>query len=72
MMIVMITQTFNHLIDHTNLKSETKLEDLIVLAKEAEAYRFNSVCIRPEFVKQISQLYNCSAVIKFPKEKSKL
>ncbi|NQY79723.1 MAG: hypothetical protein HRT47_05360 [Candidatus Caenarcaniphilales bacterium] len=66
----MITQTFNHLIDHTNLKPEAKLEDLIVLAKEAEAYRFNSVCIRPEFIKQISPLYKCSAVINFPKEKA--
>lgn len=68
----MITQTFNHLIDHTNLKPETKLEELIVLAKEAEAYRFNSVCIRPEFIKQISPLYKCSAVINFPREKAKL
>lgn len=68
----MITQTFNHLIDHTNLKPEAKLEELIVLAKEAEAYRFNSVCIRPEFIKQISPLYKCSAVINFPKEKASL
>ena len=67
----MITQTFNHFIDHTNLKPESKLEDLIVLAKEAEVFRFNSVCIRPEFIKAISPLYKCSAVINFPREKMK-
>ena len=65
----MITQTINHLIDHTNLDLTASKDSLLVLAKEALAYRFNSICIRPQFVRDLAPIYRCSAVISFPLEK---
>jgi len=65
----MITQTINHLIDHTNLDPKASKDSLLVLAKEALAYRFNSICIRPQSVRELAPIYRCSAVISFPLEK---
>ena len=65
----MITQTINHLIDHTKLDINASPDSLLVLAKEAVAYRFNSICIRPAFIKNLAPIYRCSAVISFPENK---
>jgi deoxyribose-phosphate aldolase len=65
----MITQTINHLIDHTKLDINTSLDSLLILAKEAVAYRFNSICIRPTYIKDLAPVYRCSAVISFPENK---
>jgi deoxyribose-phosphate aldolase len=65
----MITQTINHLIDHTKLDINASPDSLLILAKEAVAYRFNSICIRPAFIKDLAPVYRCSAVISFPENK---
>lgn len=65
----MITQTINHLIDHTKLDINASPDSLLILAKEAIAYRFNSICIRPVFIKNLAPIYRCSAVISFPQNK---
>lgn len=63
-------QTINlkRLIDHTNLQADASKEDITKLAQEAKAYGFNSICIRPKWVKEFSPIYRCSAVNSFPKE----
>lgn len=40
------------LIDHTLLKSDTKIEDIKKLCEEAMEYQFYSVCINPCYVKK--------------------
>ena len=65
----MITQTINHLIDHTKLDINASPDSLLILAKEAVAYRFNSICIRPAFIKDLAPVYRCSVVISFPENK---
>lgn len=65
----MITQTINHLIDHTKLDASANRDSLLVLAKEALAYRFHSICIRPQFIRELAPIYRCSAVISFPENK---
>ena len=61
-------QGINFLIDHTNLKANASEYDIEVLTKEAQRLHFNSICIRPEWLKQFSHQYKCSAVIAFPKK----
>ena len=42
-------------IDHTALKPETTAADIDVLCREAEQYRFASVCVNPVWVKRASE-----------------
>ena len=61
-------ELINHLIDHTLLTTNASKESMEKLVKEAKEYNFNSVCLRPEWVKDFSSEYKVSAVIAFPKE----
>jgi deoxyribose-phosphate aldolase len=63
-------QTINlkRLIDHTNLQADASKEDISKLAQEAKTYGFNSICIRPKWVKEFSNQYKCCTVTSFPKE----
>jgi deoxyribose-phosphate aldolase len=64
-------QTKNNIskfIDHTNLKPDATRDDIAKLVKEAQDYGFNSVCIRPQWLKEFSTEYKTSAVIDFPKD----
>lgn len=56
------------LIDHTNLQTDASKDDISKLAQEAKTYNFNSICIRPNWVKEFSKLYRSSAVNSFPEE----
>jgi len=40
----------NQYIDHTNIRFESKKEDIIKTCKEAIEYQFRGVCVRPKFV----------------------
>ena len=40
----------NQYIDHTNIRPESKKEDIIKTCKEAIEYQFRGVCVRPKFV----------------------
>lgn len=62
------TKNFTELVDHTLLKPEAKLEEILALCNEAKEHGFNSVCVRAEWVKEASSQYKCSAVIAFPEE----
>ena len=59
---------FNRLIDHTNLNIDATQSDIETLAREAKEFNFNSICIRPNWLKEFTPLYRCSAVTSFPKE----
>ena len=41
---------YNKLIDHTLLKPDATLEQIIVLCEEAKHYNFMSVCVNPSYV----------------------
>ncbi len=43
------------LIDHTNIKKEAKKEDILKTCKEAKKYGFRGVCVRPKWVKFVSE-----------------
>jgi deoxyribose-phosphate aldolase len=40
----------NQYIDHTNIRPESKKEDIIKTCNEAKEYQFRGVCVRPKFV----------------------
>jgi deoxyribose-phosphate aldolase len=44
----------NQYIDHTNIRKESKKEDIIKTCNEAKQYEFRGVCIRPNFVKLVA------------------
>lgn len=44
----------NEYIDHTNIKKDAKKEDIIKTCDEAKQYQFRGVCIRPRWVKLVS------------------
>ncbi|MDK2949086.1 MAG: deoxyribose-phosphate aldolase [Patescibacteria group bacterium] len=44
----------NEYIDHTNIKKDAKKEDIIKTCDEAKKYQFRGVCIRPKWVKLVS------------------
>jgi len=44
----------NQYIDHTNIRKESKKEDIIKTCNEAKEFSFRGVCIRPQFVKLVS------------------
>jgi len=49
----------NQYIDHTNIRKESKKEDIIKTCDEAKEFQFRGVCIRPQFVKLVSrELFN--------------
>lgn len=60
--------TIENFIDHTNLKTDASETDIEKLAKEANEYHFNSICIRLTWLEKFTEKYKCSAVIDFPKE----
>ncbi len=41
----------NQYIDHTNIRKESKKQDIINTCNEAKEYQFRGVCVRPNFVK---------------------
>lgn len=63
------TKELNKLIDHTLLKSDANYDQVSNLLDEAVENKFNSICIRPEFIKDFAHLYRTSAVVAFPEEK---
>lgn len=61
-------EIFSH-IDHTNLKQFATLSDIEKLAKEAIKYKMASICIQPNYVKEIREKFtklNIATVIGFP------
>ncbi len=62
------TININKLIDHTNLQPNATEAELQELVKEAQEYKFNSICIRSQWIKKFSSLYRCSATIDFPQK----
>ena len=60
--------SLNHLIDHTALDLNAKIEDIETLVAEAKEYKFNSICIRPDWISSFASQYRCSAVVGFPEE----
>lgn len=44
----------NKYIDHTNIKREAKKEDIVKTCEEAKKYQFRGVCVRPKWVKLVS------------------
>jgi len=44
----------NQYIDHTNIRKESKKEDIIKTCNEAKEFSFRGVCVRPLFVKLVS------------------
>jgi deoxyribose-phosphate aldolase len=54
--------TINQYIDHTNIRKEAKKEDIIKTCNEAKQYQFRGVCIRPNFVKLITNELRGSGV----------
>lgn len=59
------------IIDHTNLKADTRVEDIKKLCDEAKSYGFASVCVNPSNVELCADLLkdsnvNVCTVISFP------
>ena len=52
----------NQYIDHTLLKQDARIEQILVLCKEAVEYQFKSVCINPAFVKRAADALKGSGV----------
>jgi deoxyribose-phosphate aldolase len=46
--------TINQYIDQTNIRKESKKEDIIKTCNEAKAYQFRGVCVRPKFVELVA------------------
>jgi len=46
--------TINQYIDHTNIRKESKKEDIIKTCNEAKEYKFRGVCIKPKFVELVA------------------
>jgi len=45
----------NQYIDHTNIRKESKKEDIIKSVNEAKEFQFRGVCVRPQWVKLVSK-----------------
>lgn len=59
----------NQYIDHTLLKAEARPEEIEKLVKEAETYKFKSVCVNSSYVSLVKKLnkdINIAAVVGFP------
>ena len=52
----------NKYIDHTNLKNNSKIEDIVKLCDEAIKYNFASVCVYPYYVPLVSKILKGSDV----------
>jgi deoxyribose-phosphate aldolase len=46
--------TINQYIDHTNIRLDSKKEDIIKTCNEAKEYNFRGVCIKPKFVELVA------------------
>lgn len=53
---------YNKFFDHTNLRPDAKIEDIVKLCNEAKKYSFMSVCVNPFFVKVAKKLLEGSDV----------
>ncbi len=61
----------NKFIDHTNLKPQTTVHDIVRLCEEAKKYDLKSVCINPTHIRHVKELLKGTdvlvcAVIGFP------
>jgi deoxyribose-phosphate aldolase len=45
----------NQYIDHTNIRKESKKEDIIKTCNEAKKFNFRGVCVRPKWTKLVSK-----------------
>ncbi len=62
-------ENLNQYIDHTILKPDATVEQVIKVCEEAEKYRFRSVCVNPSYVKLAKenlQTVDVCSVIGFP------
>ncbi len=62
-------ENLNQYIDHTILKPDATIEDVIKVCNEAENYKFRSVCVNPGYVKlayENLQTVDVCSVIGFP------
>jgi len=53
----------NKFIDHTNLKPQTSVHDIVKLCEEAKKYEFKSVSVNPTHVKHVKELLQGSDVL---------
>lgn len=53
----------NKYIDHTNLKSQTTVNDIVKLCEEAKKYDFKSVCVNPTHIKHAKELLKGTDVL---------
>lgn len=63
-----LREIFSH-IDHTNLKQNALIDDIVKLAKESIEYQMASICIQPCYVREIKAKFpdlNIATVIGFP------
>ncbi|MDP4083624.1 MAG: deoxyribose-phosphate aldolase [Bacillota bacterium] len=51
-----MVQNIARMIDHTLLKANASMEEIVKLAEEAKQYKFASVCVNPTWVKTAAQL----------------
>lgn len=51
-----MVQNIARMIDHTLLKANASMEEIVKLAEEASQYKFASVCVNPTWVKTAAQL----------------
>ncbi len=56
------------LVDQSLLRADTSREEIQAAIKEAKLNHYNSICVRPKFLKEFSSEYRISAVIGFPKD----
>ncbi|PYZ92271.1 deoxyribose-phosphate aldolase [Salipaludibacillus keqinensis] len=57
-----MSQSIGAMIDHTQLKPETKEEQITKLCEEAKEYKFASVCVNPTWVKKSADMLKGSGV----------
>ncbi|WP_280770329.1 deoxyribose-phosphate aldolase [Salipaludibacillus daqingensis] len=57
-----MSKSIGAIIDHTQLKPETKQEQIVKLCEEAREYKFASVCVNPTWVKKSAELLSGSGV----------
>lgn len=58
-----IDMKLNKFIDHTSLKPQTTVQDIVKLCEEAKQYDFKSVCVNPANIKHSKELLNGTDVL---------
>ncbi len=59
-----MTQNVTGMIDHTLLKANATMEEIVKLVEEAKKYSFASVCVNPTWVKIAAEMLNDTPKVK--------